>query len=268
MTSMPFTSSSGFVMAADACGAFMRESVWGRIAAWLVRTARKGTPEAPGSLAYLCGQPSVDAPAYWGCSTTLARRDVLVLRILRRKLLHQTVDVRLVGLVPIGSDLPLRTVPLHDARPVRAHVVRAAGLDRSHDLAEAECLETVRRQVQVLEAPAHLLGRHDLSLAEFLLRGANRLHLQHRDHHAARVRKRADLVGRARALALVVDELLQVVMHLVAGGAVVDRDRVVALRGGTEVLHVVIGARPPDRVDLLARKARALRFADRGGRHY
>ncbi len=176
--------------------------------------------------------------------------------------------MRLVGLVPVGLDVPLRAVPLHDARPVGAHVVLAGGLHRAHDLAEAQGLEPVGREVEVLEAPAHLLGREHLALAVLVLRGADRLHLQHGDHHPARVRQRAHARGGTRALALVIDELLQVVVHLVLRGAVVDGDGVVALGTRADVLHVVVGAGPPDAVDLLARVAAGLRLADAGGRHH
>ena len=60
--------------------------------------------------------------------SAVAAHDLLVLRILVSKLLDQWIDVGFVGLVPVGLDLPLATVPLHDARPVGAHVVAAGSL--------------------------------------------------------------------------------------------------------------------------------------------
>src|SRR3546814_18056894 len=73
---------------------------------------------------------------------------------------------RLVGLVPVGHRLELLAVPLRDARPVVAHVVGARGLDRAHDVAEAQLVQAFLGDVQVLEAPAHLFRRHVLALAE------------------------------------------------------------------------------------------------------
>src|SRR5262245_8715774 len=141
MTSMPLTSSSGGAAGAGA-----------GVATWIMAGLRK-------------------------CSGTAAGLDVLVLRVLRRVLRDQGVEVRLARLVPVGLHHPLASVPLRDAGPVGAHVVAAGGLDRPHDLAEAQLLEPLGREVEVLEAPAHLLGRQGLALAELLLRGADRLHL-------------------------------------------------------------------------------------------
>ncbi len=71
-----------------------------------------------------------------------------------------------------------------------------------------------------------------------------------------------------RTLALVVDELLQVVVDLVVfGAAVVDGDGVVALGDIAQVLHVAFGSGPPDGVHLVPRIAAGLGFADGGRRH-
>src|SRR5690606_10969511 len=108
-------------------------------------------------------------------------------------------------------------------------------------------------QVQVLETPTHLLGRHVLALAEFLLGGTDGLDLQHGNDHAARVGDGTH-GGRARAgaLTLVVHELLEIFMHATLVGVVVDGDAVVDLGDRTQVLNVGFRGGPPDGVHLFA----------------
>ncbi len=163
-------------------------------------------------------------------------------------LLDQRTDVGLVGLVPVGSDVPLP--PSHCA--MRAQSVPMWLL---HEVLTGRMISpkpsafrAFRRQVQVFKTPAHLLGRQRLALAVLVLRCTDRFDLQHRNHHAAGVRERAHARCRPRTLALVVDQLFQRVVHAVLGGAVVDGDRVVALGARAQVFHVVVRAGPPDGV--------------------
>src|SRR5918994_7575516 len=68
------------------------------------------------------------------------------------------------GLDPVGDDVPLLAIPLldHD-RPI-ALVVLARHLDGSREALHAELLEPLLRDVEVLEAPPHLLAGRRLRL--------------------------------------------------------------------------------------------------------
>src|SRR6266545_5437453 len=59
---------------------------------------------------------------------------------------------------PVGHDAPLLAVPLLDEDGAVALVVLAAHLDRVREALHAELLELRLGEVQVLEAPAHLLA--------------------------------------------------------------------------------------------------------------
>src|SRR5213593_4413294 len=78
------------------------------------------------------------------------------------------------GLDPIRDDVPLLAVPLLDQDGAAALVVLARDLDRVGEALHPDLLEALLGQVQVLEAPAHLLGRRCLALGA-LHRGADRL---------------------------------------------------------------------------------------------
>src|SRR5690349_8219551 len=95
--------------------------------------------------------------------------------------LDHRLDDLLVGLVPVGADVPLGAVPRLDARPARTHVVVARGADRPQHTREAERVELLLVEREVLQPPAHLLAGHDLALAETLLRAPHRLDAEHLD---------------------------------------------------------------------------------------
>src|SRR6218665_2044084 len=116
-----------------------------------------------------------------------ARRELLLRRVLRGGAPDQGLEDLLVGLQPVGAELPGLAVPRVDAGPGRAHVVDARGADGAHHAGEAERVELGLREVQVLEAPADLLAVHRLALAEAFLRGAHALDAQHRAHRPAHV---------------------------------------------------------------------------------
>src|ERR1051325_9172333 len=68
------------------------------------------------------------------CSTrpgAVARRDLLLGRVLGRGVLDQRLDDRIVGGVPVGDHVPLLAVPLVDTAEPRALVIGARDLDRS-----------------------------------------------------------------------------------------------------------------------------------------
>ena len=147
-------------------------------------------------------------------------------------------------------------------------MVGAGGLQRPHHAREAQRVEPLLVEVEVLQAPAHLLGGHHLALAEALLRLAHGLYAQHLDDHAARVQHLAHLVLGTRALALVVDVLHDVLDHLVLRAGAVQRQRVVALGTGAHVAHVRLGTGPPHAVHLVARIAGGLGLLEGGGVHH
>src|SRR5687768_11641848 len=60
---------------------------------------------------------------------------------------------------PVGHERPLLAIPLLDADRSVALVVLAAHLQRMREALHAELLEPFVAEVQVLEAPADLLGR-------------------------------------------------------------------------------------------------------------
>src|SRR5690554_165485 len=198
----------------------------------------------------------------------LAHFQLLLAGVLGAQLFHQRIDVLLVGLIPVGNDVELLAIPLDDASPVVAHVIAATGLDRPHQLGEAQLFQTRISDVQVLEAPPNLLGRHVLAFAVLFLRGADGLYLQHGDHHSARVRNGADILAvGVGALPLVVHMLLQVFVHPAVVGAVVDGDAVIALGHFAQILDVVFRACPPDAVHLVAWIAYRLSLAYGRRRH-
>src|SRR5262249_49381184 len=185
--------------------------------------------------------------------------DLLLRRILGGGVLHHRGDDIFVRLVPVGGDLPVRAVPRLDAACAGALVVRAGHLDRLEDALEAELLDAIRAWIEVFQAPADLLAVQWL-VAEPRLRGADRLDAEHAVDETAHVQDFAGLVElRCRALALVVDELLEVFVQLELAGGVLQRDRVVALGAVLGRAHVRLGAGPPHAIHLLAR------VADRNG---
>src|SRR3989454_10793506 len=110
-------------------------------------------------------------------------------------------------------------------RPPRSTLFPYTTLFRS---LHSDLLEALLGQVQVLEAPAHLLGGRRLALGA-LHRGADGLGREHRVHDAAVVERRAHLLFLARALALVVDVLDDLGVHLAVGARRVERGALVAL---------------------------------------
>src|SRR5262245_45683815 len=76
-------------------------------------------------------------------------------------------------------------VPGLDTAGTRALVVGAGHVDRLQHAFEAELLDAIGGDVEILEAPAHLLAGQRL-LAEPLLRGADRFNTEHRVDQSAR----------------------------------------------------------------------------------
>src|SRR5882724_9131943 len=139
----------------------------------------------------------------------VARGDALFLGVLRRIRLDHAAHQLAVGLHPVGDHLPLGAVPLLELDQARAFVIQARHLERRHQARGAELLQALVVDVEVLDAPAHLLAGDRLALAEFGLRVADRLGGDDARHDAARVVDRAEArLVLELALALVVDVLL------------------------------------------------------------
>src|SRR2546430_16503187 len=97
------------------------------------------------------------------------------------------------GLDPVRDDVPLLAVPLLDEDGAAALVILARDLDRVGEALHPDLFEALLGQVQVLEAPAHLLGRGRLPPGA-LHRGADGFGGEHRVHDAAIVERRAHLL--------------------------------------------------------------------------
>src|SRR5690606_6791101 len=162
----------------------------------------------------------------------------------------------------------LGAVPLNDASPVITHVILAGCTHRAQNVCKTQFFKTFLREVEVLKAPAHLFRRHVLTLAELLLGGTDGLYLQHGNDHAACMGDGAHggAVG-AGTLTLVVHVFFEIFVNTAFVSAVMNRDALVALGSGAQVLYVGLGGRPPDTVDFLARATDCLCLANGGGSH-
>src|SRR3954467_12879312 len=149
-----------------------------RIAAWLINEkAARRRPWSADSLLFL---------------GAVARGDALFLRVLRGVFLDLGAHELAVGLHPVGQHLPLGAVPLLEFDQARAFVVQARHLEWRHQADRAQFLQALLVDVEVLDAPAHLLAGNRLALAELVLRVADRLGGDDARAHAARVVDRAD----------------------------------------------------------------------------
>src|SRR5262249_13699285 len=124
----------------------------------------------------------------------IARRDLLFARVLAGGLLDHLAHHVAVAGHEAGDLLEAGAVPHLELDHARAFVVGATRLDRGEEPAGAELLDPRLGEVQVLETPAQLLGRHHLALAELVLRDAQRfddddpVHDTARVHHVAEAR--------------------------------------------------------------------------------
>src|SRR5215472_5166322 len=71
----------------------------------------------------------------------VARSDAFLLGVLRGRFLDHRTHDRLVGLGPVGDDVPLRSVPLHELHRTAAFVVHARDLECLHEPRRAELLD-------------------------------------------------------------------------------------------------------------------------------
>src|SRR5687767_6141968 len=113
---------------------------------------------------------------------------------------------------PVGDQGPLLPVPLLDANRSVALVVLAAHLEGVREALHAELLEPLVGEVQILEAPADLLGgRRRLGALHARADGLGGVH---RVDEAAVVERLAHRLLLAGPFALVVDVLDDVLMDL------------------------------------------------------
>src|SRR3954447_1163186 len=88
----------------------------------------------------------------------VARGDVLLLGVLLGRTLDHRIEDREVRLVVAGDDLPLLAVPLLDAGDIGALMILAAELQRLDHAVEAQLLDPLGSEIEVLEAPTHLFA--------------------------------------------------------------------------------------------------------------
>src|SRR2546421_11384026 len=167
-----------------------------------------------------------------------------LLALLDRRGLDLRADDLTHGRDPVRDEGPLRAVPLLDEDRAVPLVDLAGDLDRVHEALHPELFQAWLGEIEVLEAPADLLAGERL-VAVLDHRGANRLGGEHRVDDAAVVERRAHLLLLAAALALVVDELHDVLVHLEGGARRVERRALVALRPVAGRDHVGVVRRPP-----------------------
>src|SRR6202158_3801754 len=199
---------------------------------------------------------------------TVARSDVLLLRVFRRRLLDHCAHELLVRLDPVGDHLPLVAVPLLELYRAAAFVIGAGHLRRLHEVVAAELLQSRVADLEVLDPPPHLLSGQRL-LAVLFLRLADRL-----DRHDA-VDDAPVVVDRTDArlvfhltLTLGINVLLDLLDHREVGAGYVKAGRDVALRCVTCGDRVFLGARPPDAHDVISWKADLGRRLQRRRVHY
>src|SRR2546427_8757424 len=199
----------------------------------------------------------------------IARGDALLRSVLRRGFLDHGPHDRLVGGDPVGDRVPLRAVPLQELHRPASLVVHAGHFQRLHKAGRAELLELLVVDAEVFEAPADLVAGHRLALAVSFLRRADRLGGDDAENDAAVVVDAADaaLVFHL-ALALGVDELLDLLDHRVVAAGNIERGGDIALGRVARRDHVLFGAAPPYAHDLGAREADLGGGLERGRVHH
>src|SRR5262249_6891682 len=120
-----------------------------------------------------------------------ADRDLLLGCIFCGGVLDHGPDDVVVGIVPVGSDLPVLAVQGLDAASAGALMIGAGDLDRLELVLEAKLGEALGTEIEIFQAYTNLLAGQRF-LAELLLRGANALHTEHRIDQAADIK---DLPG-------------------------------------------------------------------------
>src|SRR6266566_3431033 len=139
----------------------------------MLLTERRGRASSPGEP----GGP--EGPPTRGLSLlgAVTRSDSLLLRVRGRRLLDHRPHDRLIGLDPVSNEVPFLPVPLLELDRAAPLMVHAGDLDRLQEAEGPEFLQALFVDVQILQAPAHLLARQRL-LAELRLSRADGLRVQ------------------------------------------------------------------------------------------
>ena len=162
MTSMPLTLRTMF-----GCvhGSVFDQSKGGRPFGWRLARAA-GLPPGGGGLGLSSAAPT-GSPTRCGAVSFLSARYLSAPAL--------TIGLRICSSAWYQSLLKFHLVPsqVWMRAQVEPMVVGAAGGQRAHHAVEAQRVELLLVEVQVLQAPAHLLAGHHLALAEALLRAAH-----------------------------------------------------------------------------------------------
>src|SRR5665213_3352334 len=118
-------------------------------------------------------------------------RDLLLRRVLRSAFVDHLAHQRAITRHVAGQRHEFRAVPFLELDHPGAFMVEATRLHWREKTGGAQLLDARLGKVQVLEPPAHLVGRHHLALAELGLRIANGLDDQDPVGNAAGVINRA-----------------------------------------------------------------------------
>src|SRR5262249_53466853 len=137
------------------------------------RSAAGTAPDAPSLKAV--GGPSGPPPLLFFGAVT--QRDSLFLGVRGCRLLDHRTHHRLIGLDPIGDQVPFLSVPLLEFDRAASFVVHAGELEGLKKAEGAQLLHPFLVDIEVLQSPSHLLSGQRL-LAELRLRGADRLTVQ------------------------------------------------------------------------------------------
>src|ERR1700682_3369297 len=89
---------------------------------------------------------------------TVARREVLLLRVFRRRLLDHSAHELLVMVDPVGNHRPLVAIPLLALDRAATFVIGAGHLQSLHEVGGTELLKPRVADLEVLDPPPHLLS--------------------------------------------------------------------------------------------------------------
>src|SRR6476660_7197295 len=184
----------------------------------------------------------------------IAGRDLLFRRVLCRALLDHLAYHRAIAGHERRDLLEAGAIPPLELHHSRAFVVETAGLDRWKESRRAQFLDAGLGEVQVLEPPAELIGRHDLALAELRLGRADRLDDDHAVDDAAGVHD----VAEARrvfeiAFAAAVNLGLDLLHHREIGARRGECGADIAFRSLARGYDIFLRPGPPDAKQLVPR---------------
>ncbi len=234
--------------------------------------ATSGQPEGAGTRERGCSDQPLLAVSSESRLTVLRRaaRDLLLRRVLVGRRLDHRLDDRLVGLVPVGGELPLAAVPGVDAGPRGAAVVGAAGARSAASRRRSRARRASSGRAPGSRSPSAPARRSSPCPCRSALARACTPSMD----SIADIRPRMYSTWPTSSFGpvpwpLACTSFEHVLDDLGVGlGAVLQRQRVVALGAVADVLHVGLGAGPPHAVHLVARVAGGHRLLDRGGVHH